>query len=124
MDREALNKMTVAELREQAKKIPDVKGVSSMKKDELVDLLVKAAPDKKAEPTKPKKPAKEKAKTKAGAPPDKSELKKRIRELKVEKQEALSRQDRKKAHLCNQQIHRYKRRLRRLVRAKAAIKKK
>jgi hypothetical protein len=33
MDKEALKKMTVAELREQAKKIPDVKGVSSMKKD-------------------------------------------------------------------------------------------
>jgi cell division protein FtsX len=116
--------MTVAELREQAKKIPDVKGVSSMKKDELVELLVKAVPGEKTKPAKAEKPAKEKTKTKVGAPSDKSELKKRIRELKLEKREALSQHDREKARLCGQQIHLYKRRLRKMIREKTAYKKK
>jgi prophage DNA circulation protein len=39
MDADALKKMTVAELREEAKKLGDVKGLATMKKDGLVALL-------------------------------------------------------------------------------------
>jgi hypothetical protein len=131
MDKDELKKMTVAELKEEAKKIPGVKGLSSMKKDELVELLAtqpdaaKSADDKK--PPKPPKPPKaaKAAKPKAAAevtdgPLDKSGLKRRIRALKDEKREALSQQDRAKAQECNRRIHRYKRQLRKLVRESAA----
>jgi hypothetical protein len=40
MDIDALKKLTVADLKEQAKKIPDVKGLSAMKKDELIELIL------------------------------------------------------------------------------------
>jgi hypothetical protein len=124
MDKETLKKMTVAELREQAKKIPDIKGISSMKKDELVELLTKTGPEEKTKPSKKEKAAKEKAETKVDVAPDKSEIKKRIRELKTDKLEALSKDDRTRARECNRQIHRYKRQLRKMGRAKTKAKKK
>lgn len=114
MEKEALEKMTVAELREQAKKLPGVKGVSSMKKGDLVELLSTAAPAEDESAPKAKAPAEDKTKT--GAPPDKAQIKKRIRELKAEKREALSQQNREKARECTREIHLQKRRLRKLLR--------
>jgi hypothetical protein len=124
MDKDALKKMTVAELKEEAKKIPGVKSISSMKKDELVELLA-TQPDaaKKADEKKPPKAAKAaepKAAAKAAdAPLDKSGLKQQIRALKEEKRGALARHDRAKAQECNRRIHRYNRQLRKLVRESA-----
>jgi len=109
MDKEALKKLTVAELKEQVKKIPGVKGVSSMKKDDLVDVLSKQGGDAK--------PAKEPTKTDS-APLGKSGIKLRIRELKEEKRKALSQHDHSKARECNRRIHRYKRKLRKMVKEK------
>jgi len=40
MDYNELQQMTVIKLREEVKKFPDVKGVTGMKKDELIQLLV------------------------------------------------------------------------------------
>ena len=78
----ALDKMTVKELREIAKEIPDITGVHGMSKAELIDAVNKVkgiaeAPKEKAEAPKEKAEApKEKAeapKEKAGAPKEKAE---------------------------------------------------
>jgi predicted pyridoxine 5'-phosphate oxidase superfamily flavin-nucleotide-binding protein len=111
MDKETLSKMTVSQLREEAKKIPGVKGISSMKKDDLVELLTgTAGTPPSAAPKKPTGPTK---------PLDRAEIKKRIKALKEEKRTAISNQDRNAARLCNRQIHAFKRQLRRLARERA-----
>jgi len=123
VDKAELKEMTVAQLRDLAKQLPDVKGLSSMKKDDLVALLAKSggatqtAPAK-ASAAKPKKAANVSISAKSGVSRgktlDKAELKKLIRELKQQKQEALAQQDRVLATYCNRQIHAFKHRLRRL----------
>jgi hypothetical protein len=57
---------------------------------------------------------KTKAAPEQGKTLDKAEIKKRIRELKAQKLEALAQNDRAKSRLCNRQIHDYKRRLRKI----------
>lgn len=118
MDKEALEQKTVAELRDMARGLPDVKGISSMKKDDLVQLLAaRGAPDEEPGGT---------AKPSGGTPPppstqrpaDKATIKERIRALKAQKRDALEQQDRAKSRHCNRQIHRYKRQLRKMARAK------
>ncbi len=111
MDRETLKKKTVAELKEMARKIPDVKGLSSMKKDDLVELLAGA--------DKASKPATATPSTgKISASVDKSELKRCIHALKKEKREAISQKDHARSREYNRQIHRYKRQLRKLAKEK------
>ncbi|UCH83702.1 MAG: hypothetical protein JSW50_14825, partial [Candidatus Latescibacterota bacterium] len=89
MDYHALEKMTVIKLREEAKKFPDVKGVSGMKKEELINLLVEkldiAVPEKK--------PKKKKA---ASAPKTKAQLKKMIMDLRAQRDATRSAPDSKK----------------------------
>ena len=109
MDKASLQKKTVAELREHAKKLPDAKGLSGMKKDELVEFILSHGGDAPASGPAPT--------GKATAPSDKSELKRLIRQLKADKADALSRQDRARAGECNRLIHQYKRMLRRMARA-------
>ena len=113
MDKDSLKKKTVAQLREEAKTIPGVKGLSSMKKDDLIELLLTQSPEAPSE----KKPGKPKKKAPAGAPKvmSKSDLKKRIRELKEEKRQALSKQDKNRIKECNRQIHLCKHKLRRMA---------
>ena len=119
MEMDALKKMTVAELKELAKKIPDVKGISAMKKDDLVELLSKQEPAAEAaKPAKTAKTSKKAAADKATGPLDKGEIKRRIRTLKDEKREALSKQDHAKARDCNRKIHHFKRQLRKMARGK------
>jgi len=115
MDKEALKKKTVAELRDLARELPDIKGVSTMKKDDLVELLAGGA-GAKDEPAGASKAGVTQAKAVVGAPPlGKAEIKERIRALKAEKMEALAQEDRKKTRQCNRQIHRYKRQLRKMA---------
>jgi protein-arginine kinase activator protein McsA len=97
-----LRKMTVVKLREEAMKFPDVKGVSAMKKDQLIDLLCK-------------KLGIEKKKKRIIPPKDKLAVKKTIRELKVLKQEALAKKDYEMAMLCRRKIRTQKRHLRKLL---------
>jgi len=125
MDKDALKKLTVADLKEQAKKIPDVKGLSSMKKDDLIELILKhegagetaqSSQTKTKAKTKTAKPASPPSlKTKTKGPLDKSGIKQLIRALKQEKKDAISQQDHVKARQCNKQIHDYKRRLRKMA---------
>jgi len=110
MDREALKKKTVAELREEAKAIPEAKGLSSMKKDELIELILSHAGGGAPAPKKPSGNAA------TGTTLDRSAIKQRIRALKEEKRDALSKDDRKRARACNRQIHDYKRLLRKMSR--------
>ena len=111
MDRETLKKKTVAELKEMAREIPDVKGLSSMKKDDLVELLAGADMG-------PKPAAAAPSTGKIGASADKSEIKRRIHALKKEKRDAISQKDHTRSRECNRQIHHYKRRLRKLAKGK------
>ncbi len=121
MDKDALKKLTVADLKEQAKKIPDVKGLSSMKKDELIELILKhegAGETAQSAAQSSTQSSQTKTKTKTKGPLDKSGIKQLIRALKQEKKDAISQQDHAKARQCNRQIHDYKRRLRKMAGSK------
>lgn len=104
MDADELKKKTVAELREEAKKLGDVKGVSTMKKDELVALLSGGV-----ESVASKARAAERSMTR-------SDLKKRIRELKHQRADAAGRAAKSKVEEFNTALRRYRRRLRRAAR--------
>jgi len=94
-----LEKMTVKDLREMAKEMPEIVGVHGMKKDELIVAIkkVKGIPD---EPVK---------KVDASV----SELKKKIRTLKAERHAALEAKDKKMATIYKRRISRLKKKTRR-----------
>ena len=94
-----LEKMTVKELREMAKGIPGITGVHGMKKDDLI-VEIKKAKGIKDEPIK-----------KADA--SIADLKKQIKALKVQRQEALEAKDKKKATIFKRRISRLKKKTRR-----------
>ena len=104
MDYHELEKMTVIQLREEAKKFPDLKGVTAMKKEELIHILVErlgiAVPDKKHHAAAPVRLSK-------------SDLKKKIAELHAAQDKARSEHDPAKTSLLRRRIHSLKHRLRR-----------
>ena len=106
MDYSELEKLTVIKLREEAKKFPDVKGVSAMKKEELLNLLVEKlgieVPEKKT-------------KKKTASPKNKASLKKKIEQLKMEREAARADRDSKKATILRRRIHTLKRQIRKIV---------
>jgi len=96
-----LEKMTVKELREMAKDIPQIVGVHGMKKEELIVEIKKAKgiadePLKKADATI-------------------AQLKQKIKALKIERQAALEAKDKKKATIYRRRISRLKKKTRRAV---------
>jgi hypothetical protein len=93
-----LDKMTVKELREIAKEIPGIVGVHGMNKGELL-TAIKAA-----------RGIEEKPKKRASA--SVSELKKKIRTLKGQRQAALQAKDRLKAAIYRRRISRLKKKTR------------
>ena len=105
-----LDKMTVVELREVAKKIPDVTGVSGMKKDQLLALI------KEAQGIEEEKPAKKKTAKKKSSGPIKEmtvkELKAEIVRLRAEKDELRKEGDRKKIDAMRRRINRMKKKTR------------
>ncbi|MBT3312872.1 MAG: transcription termination factor Rho [Desulfobacterales bacterium] len=113
-----LEKMTAIELREVAKKIPGITGVSGMKKADLISAIKKdrgvAAKDKK------KKAAASVKKDRGVADKDKkkkavasvSDLKKQIRKLKVARGDALKAKDSKMAYIFKRRISRLKKKTR------------
>lgn len=103
MEFHELQKTRVADLREMMKKhCPEVVGVIGLKKEQLVDAL--------AEKLGIEKPHKHVA---AGL--GKRKIKAEIREFKAKRQTALAAKDGAELKKCRRQIHRRKRRLRRLM---------
>ena len=101
MEARDLYRMNVTKLREEAMKIPDVQGVTAMKKEELIKLLAKTHGIVLE------------ARRSGGEGVMAS--KKRIRALKAERDEALARKDRKAVAQIRQGIRTLKRRTRHLA---------
>jgi len=110
MDTEALHKMTVAELREEARKLGDVKGIASMKKDELVQLLAGDASDAPVTGD-----SRGKSRSKGGAY-QLPALKQRVRELKAKRATATSKGQKAKVTEFNSDLRTLRRHLRRVAR--------
>lgn len=104
MDYEALSHMTVIQLREEAKKVEDVKGVSAMKKDELIALL--------AERHGLEIPAKAPKKKHIPTVRNKKTLRDAITKLRTEQDAARDKKDRKKVNELRRRIHSLKRAMR------------
>ncbi len=102
MDAKELLRMNVLKLREEALKIPDVVGVTAMKKEELVKLLANAH----GIVLEPKRT------TSA----EKTEVKQHIRMLKARRDEALARKAYEKVAGIRRGIRTLKRRTRALAR--------
>jgi hypothetical protein len=98
-----LDKMTVKELREIAADIPEITGVSGMKKAELFEAIKKAKgiEDDKAE--KPQKTSTDKV----------IDVKKKIKLLKSQRLDALASGDRKTSKILRRRINRLKKKSRR-----------
>ena len=101
-----LDKMTVAELREALKKeVPDITGVTGMKKDQLLEAL------KEVRGVKDKTPAKKKKKKKTAGPKKEmtvSEMKQEIVRLRAEKESVRQEGDKKKIEIIRRRINRLK----------------
>jgi hypothetical protein len=108
MDAEALQKMTVAELREEAKKLGDVKGIASMKKDDLVQLLAGGGSHTALAASATKK-------GKTGSY-DLVALKHKMRELKTKRAEASAKGQKAKVAEYNSDLHVLRHHLRRVAR--------
>jgi Rho termination factor, N-terminal domain len=102
MDWHSLEKMKVTELREMAKEKLGLEGTSGMHKEKLVEALAKSMGIEK-----PHKVA-------LGA--DKTQVKQRIRALKAERAKAGTAHDAVKLASTRHEIHRLKRKLRRMAR--------
>ena len=94
-----LEKMTVTELREMAKEIPEITGVHGMKKEELIAAIKKSKgivdePVKKADATL-------------------GEIKKKIKAIKAQRQAAIEAKDKKMATIYKRRISKLKKKSRR-----------
>jgi hypothetical protein len=111
----SLDKMTVKDLREVAKEIPDITGVHGMKKDELL-VAIKAAQGIEDQPAAKKPPLKAQKKSGKGgktlADLSVQDLKALIKELKIKRQQALAEKDQKMARIFRRRISRIKKRTR------------
>lgn len=104
-----LEKMTVKELKEVALEIPGVTGVTSMKKEELLDIINK---DRGIED---EKPAQEKKKKSIKPTSSVKDLKKKIGQFRLDKQEARKTKDRKKIDILRRRINRLKKQTRKVA---------
>ena len=116
-----LDKMTVAELREALKKeLPDMTGLSSMKKDQLLEAIKEARNSEDETPAKeataqkaaPKKAAPKKTTPKKTAGPKKvmtaKEMKQEIVRLRAEREAIRQEGDKKKIEIIRRRINRLK----------------
>jgi protein-arginine kinase activator protein McsA len=103
-----LDKMTVLELREIAKEISDVTGVTAMKKEQLISII------KKHRGIEEEKPGGKKV---AKVALTVQELKQKIVVLKADKKSIIEKHDRKKATVLRRRINRLKKRIRKTEKA-------
>jgi hypothetical protein len=103
-----LDKMTVFELREIAKDIPDVTGVTAMKKEQLLSII------KKHRGIEEEKPGGKKI---AKIALSVQELKQKIAVLKADKRSVIEKHDRKKTTVLRRRINRLKKRIRKTEKA-------
>ena len=103
-----LDKMTVLELREVAKEIHDVTGVTAMKKEQLLSII------KKHRGIEEEKPGGKKI---ARIALTVQELKHKIAILKADKRSVIEEHDRKKATVLRRRINRLKKRIRKTEKA-------
>jgi len=108
MELTELEEMTAPKLRDLAmEKYPEIKGVSGMKKEELIEAIISEAVRLGLRP-----------KEEVKRPPVKaSELKQKIKVLKTERAKALEAKDRQQLRESRGKIKRIKRRLRKLKEA-------
>ncbi|MEW6615461.1 MAG: Rho termination factor N-terminal domain-containing protein [Thermodesulfobacteriota bacterium] len=99
-----IEKLTVPELREEAKKYPEITGVSAMKKAELIEAIRKVSG----------KPKKNKKSTKEKPLKSKTDIKRELRSLKPQKQKALENRDKKALKSLKNRIKKLKRMTKRL----------
>ncbi|MCK5513067.1 MAG: hypothetical protein KAJ00_01090, partial [Deltaproteobacteria bacterium] len=111
MEEKDLTKMTVANLREEAKKYTSIQGIHAMKKEELI----RAIADVRGEPIEIKK-KKPKKKRKAMNIAD---VKKQIKELRVKKEEARKTKDVKMVDRLRKKIKMLKKQTRKFAKEKA-----
>ena len=104
-----LEKMTVKELKEIAKEIPGVTGVTAMKKEELLALI------KKDRGIEDEKPIKKKEKKIGRVTLSVKELKQKIVQFRLEKEGAREAKDRKKVDILRRRINRLKKQTRRVA---------
>lgn len=107
MDYHTLEKMTVTNLREEAKQYPEIKATSGMKKEELVKLL--------AERMGIEIPHKTHKKSKHEYTLDKTGLKKKIEALKEQRVAARAKNDRKQVGILRRRIHILKREIKKIA---------
>ena len=108
-----LERLTAKELREMAMGLPGLQGVHAMKKDELIAAIriAKGIPEAEGKKEKPVFVKKEKVTF------TRAELKKKVRDLRAKREEALQKQDWKAAMILKKKISRTKKLTRRVAAA-------
>ena len=104
MREEELGSLTVKKLMEEAKKYPEISGVHTMKKEELLDAIRKASGETK----------KAKGKTINAIADVKSDLKKKLKALKAEKEKAFETKNRKALKGIRKKMKQLKRKTKKL----------
>jgi hypothetical protein len=104
-----LEKMTAKELREMALGLPGIHGVHAMKKEELVKAIRVAKGITEPEPKKEKKIVGKKEKVVFTV----AQLKQKVKELRVKREELLQQRNLKMAEILRKRISRLKKKTRR-----------
>ncbi len=105
----SLEKMTAKELREMALGVPGIQGVHAMKKGELIAAIRAAKGITEPEPKKEKLIVAKKEKVILTA----SQLKQKVKELRVKREEILQQENWKMAEILRKRISRFKKMTRR-----------
>jgi len=110
MDWKDLEKLTIVKLREEAMKFPEeIKGVHGKSKAQLMDELAKQLGIEKPHVHFAEKVVH-----------DKGDLKKKIHELKVQREKLIAAKEHKKLHETRREIHKLKHQIRKIERAAGA----
>jgi hypothetical protein len=104
-----LEKMTATELREMALGLPGIQGVHAMKKEELITAIRAAKGITEPEPKKEKRIIVKKEKVVLTV----AQLKQKVKEMRVKREELLQQRNLKMAEILRKRINRLKKKTRR-----------